>query len=86
MYQKTVNLSNDDDDDDNDDDDDIGLKVLGCRADILGTNCNRLIKLKINAWMGGGGGGICVALQSAIKQPTTMHQKTVTLCNTAIGN
>ena len=22
------------------DDDDVGLNVLGCRADILGTNCN----------------------------------------------
>ena len=57
--QNTVNLSNDDDDDDDDgdddddDDDDVGLKVLGCRANILGTNCNKLIKLKIN----GGGGG-----------------------------
>ena len=41
-------------DDDDDDDDDVGLNVLGCRADILGTNCNKLLKLKIN---GGGGGG-----------------------------
>ena len=24
------------------DDDDVGLSVLGCRADILGTNCNKL--------------------------------------------
>ena len=29
-----------------DDDDDVGLNVLGCRADILGTNCNKLWKLK----------------------------------------
>ena len=27
-----------DDDDDDDDDDDVGLNVLGCRADIAGTN------------------------------------------------
>ena len=27
-------------DDDDDDDDDAVLNVLGCRADILGTNCN----------------------------------------------
>ena len=29
-----------DDDDDDDDDDDVGLRVLGCRVDMLGTNCN----------------------------------------------
>ena len=28
-----------DSNDDDDDDDDVGLNVLGCRADILGTNC-----------------------------------------------
>ena len=37
-----------------------GLNVLGCRADILGPNCNKLLKLKINeggvvgGWVGGG--------------------------------
>ena len=41
--------------DDDDDDDDVGLNVLGCRADILGTNCNKLLKLKING--GGRRGG-----------------------------
>ena len=35
--------------------DDVGLNVLGCR-DILGTNCNKLLKLKINGGGGGGGG------------------------------
>ena len=30
----------------------MGLHVLGCRVDILGTNCNKLLKLK----MGGRGG------------------------------
>ena len=35
--------------------DDVGLHVLGCRADILGTNCNKLLKLKMSG--GGGGGG-----------------------------
>ena len=38
-------------------DDDAGLNVLGCRADILGTNCNKLLKLKINGVGGGEGGG-----------------------------
>ena len=32
--------------------DDVGFYVLGCRADILGTNCNKLFKE-----VGGGGGG-----------------------------
>ena len=34
------------DDDDDDVDDDVGLHVLGCRVDILGTNCNKLLKTK----------------------------------------
>ena len=47
----------DDDEDDDDDDDDVGpgLNVLGCRADMLGTNYNRLLKLKVNwrwGWVG----------------------------------
>ena len=33
----------------------MGLNVLGCRADIFGTNCNKLLKLKIT---GGGVGGV----------------------------
>ena len=36
------------------------VNVLGYRADILGTNCNKLLKLKFNGagwWWGGGGGG-----------------------------
>ena len=37
--------------------DDVGFYVLGCRADILGTNCNKLLKLKIGGGGGGGGGG-----------------------------
>ena len=45
------------DDDDDDDDDDVGLNVLGCRADILRTNCNKLLKLRINGVGVGGGGG-----------------------------
>ena len=36
-----------------DDGDDVGLHVLGCRVDILGTNCTKLLKVK----MSGGGGG-----------------------------
>ena len=43
-----------------DDDDDVGLYVLGCRVDILGTNCTKLLKVK----MGGGGGGERVVLAS----------------------
>ena len=31
--------------------DDVGLNVLGCQ-DILGTNCNKLLKLKINGGRG----------------------------------
>ena len=37
--------------------DDVGFHVLGCRADILGTNCNKLLKLKICVCVWGGGGG-----------------------------
>ena len=33
--------------------DDVGLHFLGCRVDILGTNCKKLLKVK----MGGGGWG-----------------------------
>ena len=36
--------------------DDVGFHVLGCRADILGTNCSKLLKLKISEGGGGGGG------------------------------
>ena len=39
-----------------DDDDDVGLHVLRCRVDILGTNCNKLLKLKMS-----GGGGVALA-------------------------
>ena len=38
-------------------DDDVGLHVLGCRVDILGTNCEKLLKLKMRGGGGGGGGG-----------------------------
>ena len=40
------------------DDDNVGLHVLGCRVDILGTNCNKLLKLKMS---GAGGGGVASA-------------------------
>ena len=43
-------------------DDDVGLHVLGCRVDILGTNCKKLLKVKVSG--GGGGGGERVALAS----------------------
>ena len=38
----------------------MGLHVLGCRVDILGTNCKRLLKVKMSGvcvcvWGGGGG-------------------------------
>ena len=33
----------------------MGLYVLGCRVDMLGTNCKKLLKLKMSG--GGGGGG-----------------------------
>ena len=40
--------------------DDVGFHVFGCRVAILGTNCNKLLKLKICVcvcvWGGGGGG------------------------------
>ena len=36
-----------------DDDDDVGLHVLGCRVDILGTNCRKTLKSK-DEWGGGG--------------------------------
>ena len=38
------------------DDDHVGRHVLGCRVDILGTNCKKLLKLKMSV-VGGGGGG-----------------------------
>ena len=38
----------------------MGLHVLGCRVDILGTNCTKLLKVK----MRGGGGEGRVALAS----------------------
>ena len=39
------------------DDDDVGLHVLGCRVDILGTNCKKCLKVKMRGGGGGGGGG-----------------------------
>ena len=45
---------------DDDDDDDVGLHVLGCRVDILGTNCKKLLKVKMSGG-GGGGGGVALA-------------------------
>ena len=39
---------------------DVGLHVLGCRVDILGTNCKKLLKVKMS---GGGGGGASLQLQ-----------------------
>ena len=35
------------------DDDDVGLYVLGCRVDILGTNCTKLLKVKMSGGEGG---------------------------------
>ena len=35
----------DDDDDDNDDDDDAELNVVGCRVDILGTDCDQCVSM-----------------------------------------
>ena len=40
-----------------DDDDDVGFHVLGCRVDILGTNCKKVLKVKMSGGGGGGGGG-----------------------------
>ena len=36
----------------------MGLHVLGCRVDILGTNCTKLLKVKMSV---GGGGGVALA-------------------------
>ena len=38
------------------DDHHVELHVLGCRVDILGTNCKKLLKLKMCVCGGGGGG------------------------------
>ena len=38
-------------------DDDVGLHDLGCRVDILGTNCKKLLKVKMSVQGGGGGRG-----------------------------
>ena len=35
----------------------MGLHVLWCRVDILGTNCKKLLKVKIVCVWGGGRGG-----------------------------
>ena len=35
------------------DDDDVGLHDLGCRVDILGTNCKKLLQVKMWGWGGG---------------------------------
>ena len=40
----------------------LGLHVLGCRVDILGTNCKKLLKVKMSGG-GGGGGGASLQLQ-----------------------
>ena len=39
-------------------DDDVGLYVLGCRVDILGTNCTKHLKVKMS---GEGGGRVALA-------------------------
>ena len=44
----------------------MGLNVLGCRADILETNCNKLLKLKINVWGGRWGGGSSASVRVAM--------------------
>ena len=46
-----------------DGDDDVGLNVLSCWADILGTNCNKLLKLTISEGWGGGGVGQSLQFQ-----------------------
>ena len=43
------------------DDDDVGLYVLGCRVDILGTNCTKLLKVKMSGGEGGGGERVALA-------------------------
>ena len=40
---------------------DVGLHVLGCRVDILGTNCKKLLKLKVSGGVGGGGERVALA-------------------------
>ena len=46
---RLFNGDDDDDDDDDDDgddgDDDVELNVLGCRVDILGTNCDHPMRV-----------------------------------------
>ena len=43
---KHSNGGGDDDDDDNDDDDDDAeLNVVGCRVDILGTDCDQCVSM-----------------------------------------
>ena len=38
-----------------DDDDDVGFHVLWCRVDILGTNCKKVLKVKMSGGAGGEG-------------------------------
>ena len=56
--------------------DDVVLRDLGCRVDILGTNCKKLLKLKMSVCGGGGGGGrgvasalsTCIHVQGAVRR------------------
>ena len=50
------------------DDDDVGPHVLGCRVDMLGTNCNKLLKLKTNGGWGCVGVGWGVGGESLQRQ------------------
>ena len=43
FYFLNVHTVHDDDDDDDDDNDVVELNVLGCRVDILGTNCDQWV-------------------------------------------
>ena len=54
---------------------DVGLNVLGCRVDILGTNCSKLLKLNIN-WRWGWGvasASVRVTMSGGSKAPTTEY-------------
>ena len=53
-----------------DDDANVGLNVLGCRADIFRTNCNKLLKLKIKGGEEVGGGGVVASASIRVTMST----------------
>ena len=52
----------------------MGLHVLGCRVDILGTNCKKLLKVKM-----GGGESRFVIMSGGAARRLLLHKKYILL-------